>query len=75
MLHVLDASRAVGVVSKLLSDTERSGYVGEVRSEYVKVRDPDSGKVIYLAAERLSWPGPRDLRLSQGRRPEQTLVS
>ena len=27
------------------------------------------------AAERLSWPVPRDLRLSQRLRPEQTLVS
>jgi 5-methyltetrahydrofolate--homocysteine methyltransferase len=38
-IYVLDASRAVGVVSKLLSDRERSSYVGEIRSEYAKVRE------------------------------------
>ena len=30
-IYVLDASRAVGVVSKLLSDTERPAYVGDIR--------------------------------------------
>ncbi len=38
-IYVLDASRAVGVVSKLLSDRERQSYVGEIRSEYAKVRE------------------------------------
>ena len=66
-IYVLDASRAVGVVSKLLSDTERSGYVGEVRSEYVKVREAHvrneaSKRRITLAAARsnklsIDWSG------------------
>ncbi|KAB2939515.1 MAG: methionine synthase [Hyphomicrobium sp.] len=38
-IYVLDASRAVGVVSKLLSETDRPAYVGEIRDEYVKVRE------------------------------------
>ncbi len=38
-IYVLDASRAVGVVSKLLSETERPNYVSEIRAEYVKVRE------------------------------------
>jgi 5-methyltetrahydrofolate--homocysteine methyltransferase len=38
-IYVLDASRAVGVVSKLLSDTDRSGYIHDIRNEYVKVRE------------------------------------
>jgi 5-methyltetrahydrofolate--homocysteine methyltransferase len=38
-IYVLDASRAVGVVSKLLSDADRTNYVGDVRTEYVKVRE------------------------------------
>jgi 5-methyltetrahydrofolate--homocysteine methyltransferase len=37
-IYVLDASRAVGVVSNLLSETERTGYVANIRSEYDKVR-------------------------------------
>jgi 5-methyltetrahydrofolate--homocysteine methyltransferase len=38
-IYVLDASRAVGVVSKLLSATERDAYVSGIRAEYIKVRD------------------------------------
>ncbi len=44
VVHVLDASRAVGVASKLLSDTQRDEFVGETASEYIKVRDARSGK-------------------------------
>ena len=38
VIHVLDASRAVGVASKLLSDTQRDDYVGEIEIDYEKVR-------------------------------------
>jgi len=44
VIHVLDASRAVGVASKLLSDTQRDAYVSEVANDYTKVRDARSGK-------------------------------
>ena len=44
VIHVLDASRAVGVASKLLSDTQAEDYVAEVASEYVAVRDARAGK-------------------------------
>jgi 5-methyltetrahydrofolate--homocysteine methyltransferase len=44
VIHVLDASRAVGVASKLLSDTQRDDYVSEVAGEYVQVRDARAGK-------------------------------
>ena len=44
VIHVLDASRAVGVASKLLSDTQRDPYVTEVADEYIHVRDARSGK-------------------------------
>jgi len=36
-IYVTDASRAVGVVSSLLSEDGRSGYVDTVRAEYAKV--------------------------------------
>jgi 5-methyltetrahydrofolate--homocysteine methyltransferase len=39
VIYVLDASRAVGVVSKLLSERDRSSYVGDIRTEYAKVRE------------------------------------
>jgi 5-methyltetrahydrofolate--homocysteine methyltransferase len=64
---VLDASRAVGVVSKLLSDRERQSYVGEIRTEYAKVREAHlrneaSKRRITLAAARenrfkIDWAG------------------
>ncbi len=37
--YVLDASRAVGVVSNLLSKTERDRFMAETRADYDKVRD------------------------------------
>jgi len=36
---VTDASRAVGVVSSLLSDTDRGPYINGIRAEYEKVRE------------------------------------
>ena len=44
VIHVLDASRAVGVASRLLSDTQRDGIVADTAAEYVKVRDARAGK-------------------------------
>jgi 5-methyltetrahydrofolate--homocysteine methyltransferase len=44
VIHVLDASRAVGVASRLLSDTQRDGFVDETAAEYAKVRDVRAGK-------------------------------
>jgi 5-methyltetrahydrofolate--homocysteine methyltransferase len=44
VIHVLDASRAVGVASKLLSDTQRDAFVAEVADEYTHVRDARAGK-------------------------------
>ncbi len=44
VIHVLDASRAVGVASRLLSDTQRDEFVGGVAQEYVQVRDARAGK-------------------------------
>ena len=38
-VYVTDASRAVGVVSNLLSEGAKGGYVDELRAEYRKVAD------------------------------------
>ena len=38
-IYVTDASRAVGVVSNLLSKTQRDGYVAGIRDEYRKVAE------------------------------------
>ncbi|WP_159874379.1 methionine synthase [Novosphingobium sp. 9U] len=44
VIHVLDASRAVGVASQLLSDTQRDSYVSSVSIDYAKVREAREGK-------------------------------
>ena len=44
IVHVLDASRAVGVATTLVSDTIRDDYVAGVAAEYQKVRDARAGK-------------------------------
>mgnify|MGYP005748233095 CR=1 FL=1 len=38
-VYVTDASRAVGVVSQLLSPTQKAGYVDSIRAEYVDVAE------------------------------------
>ncbi|MBL4905852.1 MAG: hypothetical protein JKX94_00235, partial [Sneathiella sp.] len=41
---MVDASRAVGVVSKLLSDTGRDSYIEEIRSEYKEMAERHAKK-------------------------------
>ncbi|WP_186387313.1 methionine synthase [Stappia sp. TSB10P1A] len=41
-VYVTDASRAVGVVSKLLNKTERDGYVEALRADYAKAAEGHS---------------------------------
>ncbi len=42
-IHVLDASRAVGVASSLVSDTQAARFVASVRAEYAEVRERRTG--------------------------------
>jgi len=44
VVHVLDASRAVGVATTLVSDTQRDPYVAQVAADYQAVRDAREGK-------------------------------
>jgi 5-methyltetrahydrofolate--homocysteine methyltransferase len=44
VIHVLDASRAVGVASQLLSDTQADGFIAATAADYQHVRDVRSGK-------------------------------
>ena len=44
VIHVVDASRAVGVVSKLLNETASAGYAAEIAAEYEKVRRNYAGR-------------------------------
>ncbi len=44
VIHVLDASRAVGVASQLLSDTQRDDFVAATAQDYAKIREAREGK-------------------------------
>ena len=44
VIHVLDASRAVGVASQLLSDTQRDPFVATTAADYQHMRDVRAGK-------------------------------
>ncbi|MCH8237642.1 MAG: methionine synthase, partial [Proteobacteria bacterium] len=67
VVHVLDASRAVGVVSKLLSDTLRDDFVKEVAKDYEDVRSRHAGRekegrratlaAAREAAAKIDWNG------------------
>ncbi|VDC21864.1 methionine synthase [Pseudogemmobacter humi] len=66
-VYVLDASRAVGVVSQLLSPTQKDGYIDGIRAEYVEVSERHeraelAKKRLPLAAARanamkIDWAG------------------
>jgi 5-methyltetrahydrofolate--homocysteine methyltransferase len=66
-IYVTDASRAVGVVSALLSRESRPRYVGDIRAEYVRIaaahaRGEENKQRLSLAAARanalkLNWSG------------------
>jgi 5-methyltetrahydrofolate--homocysteine methyltransferase len=44
VIHVLDASRAVGVVSQLINPNLKSGFVEKLRTEYDQVRKHHQGQ-------------------------------
>jgi 5-methyltetrahydrofolate--homocysteine methyltransferase len=44
VVHVLDASRAVGVATTLVSDTQRDDYVTKIADEYAAVRTAREGR-------------------------------
>jgi 5-methyltetrahydrofolate--homocysteine methyltransferase len=56
VIHVLDASRAVGVASTLLSDTQRDGFVAQTAADYNVVRVTRANKgqndLVPIAAAR-----------------------
>ena len=60
-VHVNDASRAVGVVSALLSDAVRPQYIADVRQEYARIaaahtRSQEDRQRLSLSAARANRP-------------------
>jgi len=65
VVYVPDASRAVGVATKLLSADQRDGYIGEIAAEYEALRRDHAGRkgatMVSLAearANRFTWNEP-----------------
>jgi 5-methyltetrahydrofolate--homocysteine methyltransferase len=65
VVYVPDASRAVGVATKLLSTDQKAGYVAEIAAEYETVRAEHAGRkgatLVSLAdarANRFTWNQP-----------------
>jgi 5-methyltetrahydrofolate--homocysteine methyltransferase len=59
VIHVLDASRAVPVVSNLISGELKPAYIRQVRDEYARLRDQHAGnrrKLLSLAEARTNAP-------------------
>jgi 5-methyltetrahydrofolate--homocysteine methyltransferase len=59
VVHVLDASRAVPVVSSLISKEQRPAFAAQIREEYDRVRAHHAGsqaKLISLEAARANAP-------------------
>jgi len=75
-IHVLDASRAVGVVSKLLHPRERQGYVARVREEYALLRERQRGRrekaPLVPISEARGNPFPVDWSMYEPPRPRST---
>ncbi len=44
VIYVADASRSVGVASKLLSETAKGEFVAEIKAEYQKVRERNANR-------------------------------
>ncbi len=61
VIYVADASRSVGVVTKLLSKEHRQGLIDETREEYIKVRErlakrqPKAAKISYANAIKIGF--------------------
>nr|NIO58426.1 dihydropteroate synthase [Acidobacteriota bacterium] len=77
-VHVLDASRAVGVVSKLLNPKERAGFVARTREEYAQLRERHEGRrdkrELLPLAEARANPFPVDWTAYQPPEPTRTGV-
>ena len=61
-VHVIDASRAVGVAGNLRNETARDQFVGKIRAEYQDLRTQREGRT--AAAERQSIEAARKNRLA-----------
>ena len=63
VVHVIDASRAVGVASALLSDTGREAFVRGIRDEYTELRARRADRLSDVKRQSLAAARANKLRL------------
>ena len=75
-VHVLDASRAVGVVNSLLNEKQRAAFDAKTRTEYASLREQHAAKTrekkLLKLEEARSNPTPVDWSAYQPPKPEFT---
>src|SRR5205823_9644849 len=73
-VHVVDASRAVGVVNTLLNEQLKSEFAVKTRSDYAQLREEHSaktrGKKLLMLEEAPANRAPIDRRTCQPPRPD-----
>ncbi|MEG3620217.1 methionine synthase [Magnetovibrio sp. PR-2] len=72
VIHVNDASRAVGVASQLLSETQRDDYVAGIKEEYAQVKEKHEAS--QRAREQLSLLDARERRLKINWNPNDAVA-
>jgi 5-methyltetrahydrofolate--homocysteine methyltransferase len=60
VVHVKDASRAVGVVQNLISEENKAGFAKKIKEEYVLVRERHKGK-----QSKINWLTLEEARLNR----------
>ncbi len=69
VIHVLDASRAVGVVGNLLNPKTKAKYISKINDEYGKLREAHSKKSEGLAPLSLEEARGRKLKVDWSKAP------
>jgi len=69
VVYVPDASRAVGVVQRLLSDTRRETYIQEIKDEYARIRASRRDRAAKGRLLPLNEARARRLRIDWGAAP------
>ena len=72
VVHVLDASRAVPVVSQLISTSQKPGFVAQLKEEYDRVRAQHAGPQAKLVPLEEARKGAPSLNYNELPQPEFT---
>jgi len=63
IIHVIDASRAVGVVGSLLSDEKRDEFVADTREDFKKIRESHEARIKRVSVLSLDVARARKIKI------------